>query len=121
MCRTIQRRWCAVEHSFAFADLRRILLRASSFDVTVLFGVAEEPSFVSYGTNDGPFYAHVSGESSAAVQGNIQQYDRQNIKKTGMDKRTRSGEVDTRMTMTILLDEHRGYHPDTIRSQPEGG
>ncbi|CAB1118856.1 unnamed protein product [Ectocarpus sp. CCAP 1310/34] len=74
MCRRIQRRWRAVEDSFAFADLGRILLRAWSFDVTVLFGVAEELSFVSYVTNDGPFYAHVPGESTGAVQANIQRY-----------------------------------------------
>lgn len=33
-----------------------------------------------------------------------------------MDKRTGSGEVDTCMTMTILLDEQRGYRPDTTWS-----
>lgn len=43
-----------------------MLLRA--FDVTVLFGVAEELTFVSHGTNDGPFYAHLAGESTAAVK-----------------------------------------------------
>ncbi|CAB1107408.1 unnamed protein product [Ectocarpus sp. CCAP 1310/34] len=74
MCRNIQRRWRAVADSFPFADWGRILLRASSFDLTVLFGVAEELSFVSYGTNDGLFYAHVPGESTAAVQANIQRY-----------------------------------------------
>ena len=33
-----------------------------------------------------------------------------------MNKRTGSDEVDTRMTMTILLDEQRGYRPDTTWS-----
>ncbi|CAB1108200.1 unnamed protein product [Ectocarpus sp. CCAP 1310/34] len=118
MCRNIQRRWRAVEDSFAFADLGRISLRASSFDVTVLIGVAEGLSFVSYGTNDGPLHTCLANLLLLRTSNDTLPT---NIKKTGMDKRTGSGEVDTRMTMTILLDEHRGYRPDTIWSEPEGG
>lgn len=52
---------------------------------------------------------------------NIRQLCRLNMKKTGVDKRTGSGGVDERMAMTMLLDEQRGYIPDTTWSQSEGG